>query len=153
MTFINPTRVKLEQPIPRVARGAASLNAHTPAASTWTAIPVTETSDTDGFHGDINNTRFTVPAGLAGQYLVTVVLVWGASSSAGEWRVAIAKNGGRVREVPDGNIVNFPLSQTVTDLLLLEAGDFVEAHVWQNAAATRVVQTLDITITYLGSPT
>jgi hypothetical protein len=141
---------------PKAIRSArASLNGATLInTSTWTAVPLTvESFDSSDYHSTVTNpSRFTaVSAGLAGRYIFTGLAVWASSSAAGEFRVAMARNGVRIRELPTGSFASQNFSQMLVDQITLAEGDYLELHVWQNAAATRQLNEADVSITHLGT--
>jgi hypothetical protein len=94
-----------------------------------------ESYDTDGFHDNsTNNTRLTVPAGLAGYYRVTANLGF-ASNTSGRRILAIAFNGGgaisQVEFSPAGSSVE--PAGTITDTYFLNVADYIEVNVYQTS--------------------
>lgn len=108
----------------------------TQAALTWDQ----EDFDTDAFHSTSSNTsRLTVPAGLAGLYLVTFSTYCAAGTGgAGAW---IAKNGVfntpryGFNQVPNDSVNGVGLAGT--DTIALAATDYVEVVVFQNSGAAK----------------
>jgi hypothetical protein len=96
----------------------------------WTA----EDFDTDGFHDNTtNNTRLTVPSGLAGKYQVAACWCLG-STSGGRVLAEITVNGAAAR----GGNVEFAssgaaaaISLNPTSVLNLAVGDYVEIFAFQ----------------------
>jgi hypothetical protein len=103
------------------------------AALTFSAAE--ETTDTDGFHEGVTNpTRFTVPAGCAGRYLVggSVTL---SSSAANQRTIAVKKNGATyygVNGFDPGTTVTEQYGSTAA-MLELNAGDYIEIVVRQDS--------------------
>lgn len=106
----------------------------------------TETDDTDSYHDPaVNNSRFTVPAGHAGFFDVTVrVRFEGVGAPTGFRQVILCKNAGGVFAV--GNLVAQTLvpavttAATYTEVVLstkvtLAAGDYLEVFVSHNQGA------------------
>jgi hypothetical protein len=101
------------------------------ATGTPTALSMnTERYDTDGFHDTVtNNTRLTVPAGLAGKYHIAGSLAWAAASDAINRRAQIRLNGTTNIAVSGGPAVNSASEitfQCVSHTYDLAVGDYVE---------------------------
>jgi hypothetical protein len=119
----------------------------------------TEDFDTDGFHDNSTNTsRFTIPSGKAGKYLVTGNVNYLAGSVTGPRAAYIYKNGSvynyqtqnaAVSPSPYGAIVkvSFVLNLAVSDYIEIFAfqGDGGNLNVSENQSGTNVQ------ITYLGA--
>jgi hypothetical protein len=110
------------------------------ANNAWTAIALQgETVDTHNGHDTAtNNSRFTIPAGWAGYYVVSG-LGYFASGTAGVRVVALAKNGTRIRgalarDQPAGDGFGNGVS-TGAHVLSLAVGDYVELHVLHTQGA------------------
>lgn len=96
-----------------------------------------ETYDTDGYHdAAVNAARFTVPAGLAGYYVITLTLKLDAAMGGGSF-VGLTLNGVFVFAAQQVGI-NAPVS--VSAGIVLAVGDFIEAVVRNNDAPSRTVQ-------------
>ena len=92
--------------------------------------------DTDGFHDPSGaNTRFTVPAGLGGRYLVEVQIPFSLNSS-GYRGLQLQVSGG----TPLINNTDLPIPAVhvmqSTGELDLGAGDYVEVLAYQNSGVT-----------------
>ena len=112
------------------------------SASTATAIPWdgTEDWDTDGFHDPAtNNTRFTVPAGLGGKYLMEALLKVSAPSGDGTklYLPSLYVNGSLranlMRDGFNGSSDQYYGGLAVIDLV---AGDYVEVYTYNTEAKT-----------------
>ena len=95
----------------------------------------TESFDTNGFHDNVtNNTRFTIPTGYAGKYLVTGILVWAANAS-GQRVNYILKNGSLLhltsaQPLSAGGATTAAIVSQVIDLAV---GDYVELQCYQDS--------------------
>lgn len=115
----------------------------------------TETIDTDGYHSTSSNTsRLTIPQ--TGYYQVTAAAEFGANGT-GIRQVAIVKNGtstlgaGRQQAVTSGGLNTLV---ECSRLLYLTAGDYLEAHVYQDSGGSLNVTTTEyqpFQITRLGA--
>jgi len=103
-----------------------------------------ENWDTDGFHDTVvNNTRLTVPAGLAGKYLVALSVQWG-NSDAGLRQYMIRINGvTMIANILLPNNGGGQDSYAFSIVWDLAEGDYLEALVWQGSGGNLVVQGLD----------
>lgn len=133
------------------ARGKRS-SASSISDSTWTALGFNaEDFDTDAFHDNSTNpSRFTIPSGKAGKYLVVAQELW-ASNGTGNRLRAIAKNGSRiVHTAGDGLTIN-GLSYGISDIVDCAVSDYLELHVYQSSGGSLDIQTgAYMAITYLG---
>lgn len=103
--------------------------------ATYTSMTFdTEVFDTDGFHSTSSNTsRFTIPAGLGGTYLVQGTIQWVANATGVRF-AAIAKNG--TNDTPSGPLTpssSFSNRLPTYAVLQLVAGDYVEVKGYQNS--------------------
>lgn len=129
----------------RVKR-SADVSIATSTASATSMAWDTETFDTDGFHEGVTNpSRFTVPAGMGGYYRVEAHFTYNESTTAG-YRIAsfLYKNGVLLpgtMDMPNG----FAGPRTVvhTEVMLLAAGDYIQASPWHNAGSNRDVESDD----------
>lgn len=107
-----------------VRHGVQAGSSVTTTATSGTTVGVafnTEQFDTDGYHDNVtNNSRFTVPAGLGGLYVVSCQFNLGLSGGNGFAGLLL---NGNFFFAGSGAIARFSVSQPV----LLNAGDFVEA--------------------------
>jgi hypothetical protein len=116
-------------------------------SDTWTALALTTTEwDTNSFHSDtVNPSRFTVPIGFAGKYIVTGSFRY-SSSGAGSRYIAVRKNGtvfmARASDL-GSDVPHFSLA-TLLDLV---AGDYIELVTYQNSGSS---QTIDGTTAFGG---
>jgi len=114
--------------------GAAAYHSTTQniSAATWTALLLdSESFDTDGFHDTSTNTsRLTIPAGLGGKYIVTGRTY--PNNFDNDQIIAIRVNGaeqaapGRALWTTGGSSINRRNTMAVTDVLQLNATDYVE---------------------------
>jgi len=92
-----------------------------------------ERFDTDSFHDTVtNNSRLTVPAGMAGKYLIFANVEWGPVADA-TWRLMQIRLGGatvigRVAG-PNNNSASFGTVQPLAFTYDLAVGDYVECMV------------------------
>jgi hypothetical protein len=105
--------------------------------STGTNTPITlddEVLDTDGFHSGGSNTRFTVPAGKAGEYMFTGRVGF-AQNATGRRLVSLRKNGTtqfaqiEAPAVSSGATTGVMISEAIT----LAVGDYVELIGYQSS--------------------
>ncbi|TDD97648.1 hypothetical protein [Actinomadura rubrisoli] len=97
-----------------------------------------EFEDTHGGHDNsTNNSRYTAP--IDGLYQVTATVAWDSNSS-GIREISLRVNGSTIL---DGNRIgagfNITLTQTVSHLVRLTAGQYVEAIVWQNTGGSLAI--------------
>lgn len=112
------------------------------ASDSWVAVTLgSEEYDSDGFHSTASNTsRFTIPAGLGGLYLLTGAVFMVAPGGGPE--VAFRLNGSStVRGAAP--IVSPPGSSdgwcTISVVAALAAGDYVELSVYQASGSSKTV--------------
>lgn len=110
-----------------------------------TAIPFTvEDRDTDGFHDNsTNNTRFTVPAGLGGLYVISAYVRFEPAATTAAVlfpRINGTGVGNTMRTVNQESTAYSSLG--LTNLYLLSAGDYVELCVWHSTGSTRSVSAI-----------
>ena len=140
--------------------GASVSHSGTVSASndTWTIMPMdTEAFDTNNFHStSTNNSRITIPAGLAGKYLVVCRLRWDQSAS-GARNTSVYKNGsllGWVNYAPSptwGGGGSWPSTPWVS-ILNLSVGDYLEAAGMQQSGGTlNGLSTWEFSVQYLGA--
>ena len=95
-----------------------------------------ETFDTDGFHSNVtNNTRITIPAGLAGYYRVTANIGF-LSNASGRRIFAISLNGGNVSQAELTPTASVEPAGSITDTYLLSVGDYLELNVYQTSGGS-----------------
>lgn len=101
-----------------------------------------ETYDTDNYHSNsVNTSRFTVPAGLGGKYLISAMVDF-AGNSTGVRTIAIYKNGA-IAPGAWGNGVPGAVNATaasVVTIIDLVPGDYVEVLAWQNSGSAVNIQ-------------
>jgi acid phosphatase family membrane protein YuiD len=140
------------QPRCRARRGSNQSIANT----TETAITLpTEDFDSDNFHSTVTNTnRMTIPTGMGGQYLIAAVIVW--QSNATGWRQCLIRvNGsnagvanleGTTQQAANG----ITTRQSVTTILPLSAGNYVEIAANHNSGAARNITNASLQIVKVG---
>jgi hypothetical protein len=119
--------------VPAVHVSHASNQSIPSAPGVGTLVFDTERFDTAALHDPASNpSRLTAP--LAGLYLVTANVGWLANAT-GAREVAIHKNGGTIvaRTVATTDPAGNTTEQTITALLDLTAGDYVEVKLRQNS--------------------
>lgn len=124
-------RLTLDTPGVRARASAATSVAH----NTNTYLPFdTEDYDTDAFHStSTNNSRLTVPAGLAGTYVVGFSVLFAAGTQTTSAWIEVNRAATRFawQQTPN-DATNGTLLQG-SDFLGLNAGDYIEARVFQNS--------------------
>lgn len=109
-------------------------------AATYTAVTYdTEQWDTDNIHSNTTNTtRFTVPTGKGGKWVLNVALLWAGITTAGSMRIGIYKNGSIIRRCITtyftGNLGEY--DSAANEVLDLVAGDYIEIYAYQNCVAS-----------------
>lgn len=120
---------------------AQSIPTGTPTALQFAS----EDWDTDGFHDNAtNNTRVTVPSGLAGTYSVIGEIRYQAISSTSEREARIHKNGtlvGHTRLRLTNGTVGPTVVQVVAELELA-VGDYVELVASQDSGSSLNAETI-----------
>lgn len=106
------------------------------ANASWLTVQWDRESFDDGLHSTSSNlSRFTVPSGRSGKYMVVAHIVFtnGAESIR---LVRLRKNGqyveGEARLVESGA----GMSLTLSTVVAMNAGDYLEVQVYQNSGAT-----------------
>lgn len=96
-----------------------------------------EVIDTDGFHSTSSNTsRVTIPAGMGGRYLFIAGVSWPQNAN-GDRQVYITKNGtGTRHQSYMRSAVNWKPRQTVSEILDLIPGDYVEGVIGQDSGGS-----------------
>jgi hypothetical protein len=104
------------------------------ANNTVTTIAFTaEAFDSANLHDTTNNTRLTAP--VAGLYQISANIKWGGVNPAGSRSLSILKNG--AVELEDARAAfDGVLSQSVTGLISMAAGDFAEVQVFQDSGTS-----------------
>lgn len=125
------------------------------ANATYTAVTFnTEDYDTDAIHDNVtNNTRFTIPSGKSGKWLISGVVAF-ASNATGFRFVRLYKNG-TAFIVPAGiPPVNGDTTQLAFSYIhTFTAGDYMEVFVYQNSGGNLNIAGSDTNVqfTYLGA--
>jgi hypothetical protein len=118
--------------------GVAATQELTVANNTLTTINFTaEYFDTDGFHSNSTNTsRFTVPSGKAGYYMISMLGEW-QDNSSGRRLVNFYKNGSTKLATLNiaANGAN-PLGCNLNYVANLAVGDYIEVKLQQTSGST-----------------
>jgi hypothetical protein len=106
--------------------------------NTTTALSFeSENFDTNAFHNNsTNNSRFTIPSGKAGYYLVTASVAF-AASSTGIRSVYVYKNGANANYT--SQVVSAASVYTISNInytINLAVGDYIEIFVYQNSGGS-----------------
>ena len=116
--------------------------------NTQTVMPFNgESWDSDGFHStSSNNSRLTVPTGLAGKYIFHATVFWdGVASPAGYRSIAIAKNTAGTFDAskiverkyqPPMTVANVGVTQEIDGMVDLAEGDHLEVWVIHTQGAS-----------------
>ena len=109
--------------------------------ATATNVPLafnTERYDTNGFHDvSTNNTRLTVPSGMAGAYLIHATVNWTANTDATSRILQLRVNGATYIAIdarPAIATAAQPTRHTIGTVYYLAVGDYVELVAHQLAA-------------------
>lgn len=114
--------------------------------ATWTAVtfPTGENWDTDSIHSTSSNpSRFTIPTGQGGIYLLTCQVVFAASTGGTIRLLKVLKNGSVLVADPGGYIGSDgprggsqPTTLNGSREVMLDAGDYVEFAVFHDVGST-----------------
>jgi len=127
------------------------------ANGTYTAVTFdSEDYDTDAIHDNsTNNSRFTIPSGKGGKWLVTGQVTF-AINSTGYRIVALYNNGSRFAYAAtlssvNGDATSVPFSYVYD----FTAADYMEVFVWQNSSGNLNIESTaeytNVQFTYLGA--
>jgi len=106
-----------------------SITNNVQAVITWN----TENFDTNGFHSTVSNTgRITIPSGYAGKYLFTSSGFFD-SNATGSRRMGMLLNGSNIRFSQAPATTAGSSGVTITTILNLSVGDYVEVAAFQNS--------------------
>ncbi len=102
---------------------------------TFTKVSMpSEYGDAQGFHDTaVNNSRLTVPAGLAGCYLWGYQLVFAAGGAAGYRTAFLDFNNDGVRRAWQGQVSNGNVTLAACEVINANAGDYVELNAYQDS--------------------
>lgn len=105
--------------------------------TTITALPFNANDyDTSSIHSTtVNNTRFTVPAGMGGKWQFGCLLAFN-SSNVSTLALLLTKNGGGAPEYVQVSNVSPNLTLELITQLSLAAGDYIEFSANNNSGAT-----------------
>jgi hypothetical protein len=124
-----------------VGASAFHSSAQSLSNDTFTAVNFTSQSfDTDNFHDDsVNNTRFTIPSGKAGKYLITFGVRY-ASNGTGRRIIGVRKNGTTYQpntiEFPGSSVSGCEPGGTVSAIVDLAETDYLEVMAYQNSSGS-----------------
>lgn len=114
-----------------VASGGATL---TSGSTTMLAL-TSESSDAYGFHDlSTNTSRFTVPTGFGGTYLIVPTVTQTTSNTTGGRSLQIKKNGTNIADI--GWSITTSISHQIVTVAVLADGDYVEASLYQNSGSS-----------------
>ncbi len=127
--------------------------------NTWTSVGWnSESFDSDGFHDNsTNNTRFTIPSGKGGKYLLTANILWYQNTTGTRIAGFYKNNGADALQYfyfyPNNIDYN---SFNITSMQDLAVGDYVELRVYQASGGSLSLVGQNATysgvaITYLGA--
>lgn len=96
-----------------------------------------ETYDSDAFHDNsTNNSRFTIPSGKGGKYLVTAAISY-ESNASGSRFISVLKNGSSRSDINATNAISGFRTRVLTvATLVLAAGDYVQIDGYQNSGSS-----------------
>lgn len=112
------------------------------STGTWVAVTWdTEDFDTDGYHSTSTNTsRFTIPSGKAGKYLVSGSISWTGTSSGTFRLISIYKNGVEQNQVVQNGPTADGTIQPFAHVYDLAVADYIEIYVRHNIGSDTNVQ-------------
>lgn len=134
-----PTLPGIGAKLQRDSIGAQSIPNITATIITWPAVPA---FDSSGFYSSGAPNRFTVPAGLAGLFLVFGSLRWTSMAGGTVRRIEIGVNGtmfNHYKVDPSGSANAF--TQESIALMRLAAGDYVQLGCYQDSGGAMNVST------------
>jgi hypothetical protein len=108
-----------------------------PGSTDTTLTYDSEQWDTDGFHSTSTNTsRITIPAGLAGKYLISCSTSYGLNAT-GQRALYLRKNGTNVKYFPGvaGSSSVYTANHS-SFVLNLAVGDYIEMIVYQDSGGS-----------------
>ena len=121
---------------------ATKSTGQTIATGTWVAVTWdTENFDTNAYHSTSTNTsRFTIPAGKAGKYLLSGSISWAGTSSGTFRLISIYKNGVEQNQVVQGGPTADGTIQPFAHIYDLAVADYIEIYVRHNIGGNTDVQ-------------
>jgi hypothetical protein len=134
------------------ARAFVSTSQTVNSGTTAFAAFTSESYDTDAFHDDVtNNTRFTIPSGKDGKYLITAcVHLANPGSTTGNVNVQIIKNASTVLTRAEINGFSFiPNIVNLVDIQDLVATDYLRVQVFHDLGANVSISSAGTSGTYL----
>jgi hypothetical protein len=115
-----------------------------------------ETYDTDGFHDNSTNTsRFTIPAGKAGKYMINYIGLWSSANNTLARNVSLLKNGSNILLKTFGLDTRDDLGMSLTSVQDASVGDYFEIQVYQSSGINIDINKssayAEFSISYLGA--
>jgi hypothetical protein len=115
-----------------------------------------ETYDTDGFHDNSTNTsRFTIPAGKAGKYMINYIGLWSSADNTLARNVSLLKNGSNILLKTFGLNTRDDLGMSLTSVQNASVGDYFEIQVYQSSGINIDINKssayAEFSISYLGA--
>lgn len=122
-----------------------SASAQSLVTGTWTTVNFNaEDFDIGSMHDNaVNNSRFTIPTGGDGLYLIIGMVTFDANAT-GQRAIAIAKNGSRVMQILHATTSTGQTAIQVVNLLSLVAADFIELHAFQGSGGNLSINNTDL---------
>jgi hypothetical protein len=129
-----------------------SINTSTYTAATFTS----ESYDTDGFHDNSSNTsRFTIPTGKGGKYLINALVYWLSSDNTGARTIILYKNGTAILTREWSLSTRGNLNMSFTSVQNAVATDYFECYVFQTSGGSLTLDKTEaqaeFSISYLGA--
>jgi hypothetical protein len=129
-----------------------SINTSTYTAATFTS----ESYDTDGFHDNSSNTsRFTIPTGKGGKYLINALVYWLSSDNTGARTIILYKNGTAILTREWSLSTRGNLNMSFTSVQNAVATDYFECYVFQTSGGSlnldKTEAQAEFSISYLGA--
>lgn len=118
------------------ARAKRSGN-QTIGSGSWTKVQLdTETFDVGGDFDNDTNYRFTAP--VTGYYQVNTLVTWSGLAGS-DFYVKIYKNGTGIITASIHGVTSNATSRAISDLVYLEATNYVELYVYQNSGGNKTI--------------
>ena len=159
-TTVSPYKVKWATPAGggSTFAGAKIYRTSTQSIANATATAVqfdAESFDTDGYHDNVtNNTRFTIPSGKGGYYLLTSNIRYGNNATGGR-SIDFYKNGSRIAGSYLPTISGSSVAYSASTVINGAVADYFEVYVYQDSGGSLNITSGDdtvlATISYLGA--
>lgn len=119
--------------------------------NTWATQTTSLIRDSGGYWNSATS-KLTIPAGLAGRYLITWKATFSANSSGLRY-LDVWRNGATLLQETAALIPGIDFGFTLTTIQNLAAGDTIQGACWQNSGSTLTIQLpgTGLALAYLGA--